>query len=114
MKKNVGTTGPRGELGCMAPTQIFEEILPCLENEDFATLKENSLAHFALQRKKDLIKLWLKSLLNRTIIYYSNIYIRIILIQSGVFGNLGVGVWEVRWAWVGGGEAYFTKESHYT
>ena len=76
----------------MAPAQIFKEILSCLKNEDFATLKENSLARFARQRKKDLIKLWLKSLLNRTIIYYSNIYTRIILIQAEVLGNLGVGI----------------------
>ena len=62
--KNVGATGPLGELGCMAPAQIFKDILSCLKNEDFAT-KENSLARFARQRTKDLIKLWLKSLLNR-------------------------------------------------
>ena len=58
----------------MAPAQIFKEILSCLKNEDFATVKENRLARFVRQRKKDLINLWLKSLLNRTIIYYSNIY----------------------------------------
>ena len=60
-------------------------------------------------KKKDVIKLWLKSLLNRTIIYYSNIYTRIILILAGVFGNLGVGGvggW-VGVGWWGGGGLFY-------
>ena len=40
--ESVGATGPLGELGCMAPGQIFKEILLYLKNEDSSILKKKN------------------------------------------------------------------------